>query len=203
MALSREWLDFLRMQHPTGSKITVTDMKSVPNPMPNGTEGTLEYIDDNGVFHMRGNDGSAFNLEVGVDRFKVLPPEPTTLKLYMPLCADFTAYNRWGDLDESDENSGQLDGRDLVQYEDSVVASLIRERLPEEAERGLMHWYHDDDSVNDKVKSVVFNAEVRGGQLWGVAECRVVGELTPEELEKLKDYVSGQSSDGNVGLRLM
>ena len=38
--------------------------------------------------------------------------------------------------------------------------------------------------------------EERNGQLWGVAECRVAGELTGAELENLKRYIEGQAADG-------
>ena len=77
-----------------------------------------------------------------------------------------------------------------------IVTAMVRNHTEEEAERGIMHWYGDDNSVDDKVRSVFFTAEEREGKLWGVAECRVVGELTPEELAELKDYISGQASDG-------
>lgn len=59
-----------------------------------------------------------------------------------------------------------------------------------------MRWYDKQDGVNMKVQSVVFDVESRDGQLWGVAECKVLAELLPEEKEAFAEYISGQASDG-------
>ena len=68
---------------------------------------------------------------------------------------------------------------------------MVWNRVPEEAGRGLMLWC-DKEFLDVKVRSAVFTAEARDGRLWGVAECQVVGQLSPEELTGLKDYLTGQ-----------
>ena len=125
--------------------------------------------------------------------FTVLPPELTLMKLYMPLTADIYERNEWGDMPDEPE---LLTGRDLTAYEDHIRSALVKYRMPEEAARGIMHWYDTPDSVNDKVRSVTFNVERRDGRLWGIAECQISGELSAAELTTLKEYIEGQASDG-------
>ena len=188
--VSKEWLEFLRGQFPAGSRIQTWELDDPRNTLKEARK--LDYIDDSGRFHVRQSDGGECVLTLGEEMFSVHPPESTQLKLYMPLTASFYARNEWGDWDETGE---EWDGRTLLDYEDRILGFMVRNRVPEEAERGLMLWC-DKEFLDVKVRSAVFTAEARGGRLWGVAECQVVGQLSPEELTSLKDYLTGQAADG-------
>jgi hypothetical protein len=188
-----EWVKFMREQFPTGTRIRLTEMKGPYAPVPPGTEGTIDHIDDACQFHMTWDNGRTLALIPGVDRFSVIPQPLQTLKLYMPLTVMAYERNEWGDLENE---AVELDRHDVLAHKDSILAAIVRERAPDETERGLMKYYDEDDSVNRNVQSYVFTVEQVQDKLMGVAECRVKGDLTPEELERLKDGISGQASDG-------
>ena len=191
--MDRKMVNFIKEQYPPGTRIRLNSMEDPYHPISPGTEGEVDFVDDEGQIFMKWDNGRTLPLTPGEDSFSVLPPKLTTLKLYMPLTADFYERSEYGDLEPE---STELDGRALQGYQDQIMAELVKNRMPEETERGLMHWYGEADSVNTKVRSAVFTVENRNRQLWGVAECRIAGELTEAEMETLKEYISGQASDG-------
>jgi hypothetical protein len=162
-------------------------------PVPPQAAGTLESIDDAGQFHMVWDNGRTLALIPGVDDFTVIRPEFESMKLYMPLAIDCYEKNEWGGYEEYPT---AIDPRSAVRYHDNIRAALVKERMPEESERGLMYWYGKEEPVNEKVLSAVFSVAEHSGKLWGTVECRIAEELTPEESDILKDYLAGQASDG-------
>ena len=191
--MDRKMVNFIKEQYPPGTHIRLNSMEDPYAPIAPGTEGVVAFVDDIGTIHMKWNNGRSLGIVPGEDSFSVLPPKLTTFKLYMPLTAELYERSVYGDLEPE---STELDGRALRSYKDQIIAELVKDRMPEETERGLMHWYGKADSINTKVHSAVFTVEEHDRLLWGVAECRVAGELSAAELDTLKKYITGQAADG-------
>lgn len=191
--MDRKWLSFLREQYPAGTRIKLREMKDPYSPVEPGTTGTLQGIDDAGNFLMKWDNGRTLSLEIGEDSFSILPPEMHLLKLYMPITVDCYERNRWGDYDSEPT---QLDNHTALGFVDNISAAIAKNHLPDEGAQGLMQYYDDNERVRQKVQSLFFRVEARDNRLWGVAECQVIGELTANELQALKDYAGGQASDG-------
>ena len=135
---------FIQEQYPPGTRIRLNSMNDPYAPVTPGTEGVVDVVDDDGQLHMKWDNGRTLALIPGEDSFTVLPPKLETLKLYAPLTADLYERNRYGDLENE---SVVLDGRSLQTYQEKIAAALLKSRMPEETERGVMHWYDETDSV--------------------------------------------------------
>lgn len=193
MRNNRNWLKFIRDQYSPGTRIRLTQMDDPYAPIPSGTEGTVDFVDDAGQIHMKWDNGRSLALIPGEDLFSKIAPPLQTLKLYMPLTVTQYEQDEWGSWDEY---PSELDEDTALAYQDQILAAILKERMPEETERGLMKYYHENDSVNEKVQSLFFTVEQIGDRLMGVAECRVQGDLSNIEIAQLKEYVTGQASDG-------
>ena len=142
--MDRKMVNFIKEQYPPGTRIRLNSMDDPYAPILPGTEGEVDFVDDKGQIFMKWDNGRTLPLAPGEDSFTVLPPTLTTLKLYMPLTADLYERNEYGEFDDC---STLLEGSELRGYQDQITAALVKNRMPEEAERGLMHWYDEADSI--------------------------------------------------------
>lgn len=193
MNYNPERVKSMREQYKPGTRIRLAQMNDPYAPVPPGTEGSVVCVDDGCQIHMNWDNGRTLALIPGKDHFSIIPPPPQTLKLYMSLTVTTYEQDEYGNLDN---DPVKLDGRTVLPYEDRILAAIQKERLPEEAERGLMKYYHGNAAVNQKVHSCAFTVERVRDQLMGVAECQVKGCLTGPELENLKEFLLGQVADG-------
>ncbi|WP_312645154.1 antirestriction protein ArdA [Hydrogenoanaerobacterium sp.] len=121
--------------------------------------------------------------------------EPQELKLYMPLKA-VTYYdeNDYGDLCQVDFEM-EVYPEELSCYEDEI-REAIRDRRLDEEKRGMMDYYDGHDSVNAKVQQYLFDVELIKGKLMGIVTLTLNAPLNQAELDKIKETIEGQCSDG-------
>jgi hypothetical protein len=114
-------------------------------------------------------------------------------KLYSPVFVAFWEYDDYGSIDHY---KSEHDQTYAVTWFDEIRTAILNERLPEETERGLMEYYYNNDTVNEKVQSLFVDIEIIGERLWAVSNITLTEHLTEAEHNLLCNYITGQFSDG-------
>ncbi len=71
----------IKKQYPKGTEIELINMVD-PQPVPSGTHGIVEYIDDIGTIFIKWDNGSSLGLIADADKFKVIKrPNPALKEL--------------------------------------------------------------------------------------------------------------------------
>ncbi len=118
------------------------------------------------------------------------------LRLYMPLKAySYYDENAYGDLYQVDYEV-EIYPEQLAEFKDEIQRALSERMSADESERGLMAYFSGSNIVNAKVKKFVYEVEEVNGKLMGVAVLTLNAGLGENELDEIKAYITGQSSDG-------
>ena len=110
---------------------------------------------------------------------------PIVTTFYCPLTAQVHD-DEYGDMNDV----GDYEIR-AAQYE--IEEALEREQNPD---FDMATYITDHPTANDKLVSAVWSVEEIDGVLYGRIDCRSAVAFTEEEIEALKDGISGQNSDG-------
>ncbi|WP_317368302.1 hypothetical protein [uncultured Tyzzerella sp.] len=97
-----------------------------------------------------------------------------------------------------DSENYDLANYEIEEYFDEILEHLENNisKLNLDEKRGLMKGYCYYDTINAKVLGYSINLEVINGEVMGGANVKLNEELTEKEVEKLKDEIEGEMSDG-------
>ena len=70
---THEQVQRIKDQYPPGTRIRLNSMSDPWSPVPEGTEGTVDRVDDIGTVHMKWDNGRTLGLVPGEDSFSVIP----------------------------------------------------------------------------------------------------------------------------------
>lgn len=106
------------------------------------------------------------------------------MKLYVPL--KIGEYNN--DIGAEEEIYGN-------DYYESI-SKQVKQYCDREGEKGLAEYFWDEDKCRNKVYSIKPDVEIVNDKMMGVAVIKITEPLNAAELDSLKEFVTGQFSDG-------
>ena len=118
-------------------------------------------------------------------------PQSVTTKYYCPLTVRVHGTDSWGDVDE---DGYEEDAEFAARHEDVIRQRMIDYNAIDE--NNMADYFHGNNGVSEKLRSAEWGFERRNGELYGCITVQTAGPLTEEEEQDLKDWISGQNSDG-------
>ena len=70
--MNKDRIEYLRKMYPEGTRIKINEMNDSYHPVPSGTLGTVDRVDDAGTIHMTWDNGQSLGLIDGEDDFTVV-----------------------------------------------------------------------------------------------------------------------------------
>ena len=97
-------------------------------------------------------------------------------------------------IDEGDGDMFTVGDSYLADSADEISNAL--KEYTANVENDMAAYYNEDDGVSEKMTSAVWSVELHGDRLFGRIDCSLKEALTTEETEALRDWLTGQCSDG-------
>lgn len=67
--------EYYKKTYPVGTRIRLLHMDDPYSPVPDGTTGTVTFVDDMGTLHMKWDNGRSLGICPDVDSFEVIGKE--------------------------------------------------------------------------------------------------------------------------------
>ncbi len=99
-----------------------------------------------------------------------------------------------GNIEDGYDDTFTVGSSFLRDYAWAIEDAIEKDRRLDDQD--MAQYFHEDAGLKDKLASMVWGVEVYRGELFGKIECSLKEEMTPAEEEILKDYITGQNSDG-------
>ena len=118
-------------------------------------------------------------------------PQSVTTKYYCPLTIQVHSRDSYGDIDE---DGYEEDAEFAARHEDLIRQKMMEYNASDEV--NMSEYFHGNNGVSEKLRSAEWDFERRNGELYGCITVLTAGPLTEDEEQDLKDWISGQNSDG-------
>lgn len=109
-----------------------------------------------------------------------------TVKFIYPLFGHIT--------DDWEGCTYDIGGEQLTDYQE-----LLEEKMKEyqiDNGKGMEQYFYNNPNIESKLESIVWSFEIFDNRLYGVTTVELTEPIDEDEINELRDWISGQNSDG-------